>query len=102
MTVIGTDLPWLPACHRVVAGLAAPDIDFGQDFLNVLLRIPFLLFLDIEGVHAPLSRWRFAGIMPLGGRDVLSCPAVTAEVATATKIATVLGGALCSRSRIVR
>src|SRR6188768_2843571 len=66
MAVVGADLAGLPARHSVVAGLAAADIELGQDFLDVLLGIPRLLFLDIECVHAllPLARlrglWRVA------------------------------------------
>ena len=44
MAVVGADLAGLPARDGVVAGLAAADIELGQDFLDVLLGIPLLLF----------------------------------------------------------
>src|ERR1700742_4982241 len=56
VTVIGADLAGLPASHGVIAGLPAADIEFGEDFLDVLLGIPLLLFLNVERVHLQCSR----------------------------------------------
>ena len=76
MAMVGADLAGLPARHGVVAGLAAADVQLGEDLLDVLLGIPLLLFLDIECVHALLPIGGFAGIMPIGARPVspVSCP----------------------------
>ena len=69
MAMVRADLPGLPARDGVVAGLAAADVELGEDLLDVLLGIPLLLFLDIECVHALLSHGGFVGIMPIG-----ACP----------------------------
>src|SRR5207244_2223876 len=70
MAVVGADLAGLPARHGVVAGLAAADVELGENFLDVLLGVPLLFLVDIEGVHALLPVGGLAGIMPVGAGDV--------------------------------
>ena len=72
MAVVRADLARLPARHGVVAGLAAADVELGEDFLDVLLGVPLLLFVDVEDVHADPPVARFLSLCRVAQR--LSLP----------------------------
>jgi hypothetical protein len=61
--VVRADLARLPARNRIVAELAAADLKLREDFLDVLLGVPFLLLVDIEGVHSWSSGSMIAGVI---------------------------------------